>query len=260
MPVEIKAAGAHGDVETILEAYDAGVETLGRTWGKWFGGNTRLSAVAVSAISAAIPGLPVGERRQVTAQVDRIVAAGMRPAEARPTWGLEGQAWTARLVAEGLRVHWLAGIDPPEQEELVDAWRKAVAAFQVFPHVHELAWSRARLAEILRAGGDAAGARELVDQARESAKQLGAEPLLEHLRTFGTTPQRSGAGPSGRLTARESEILALVAAGRSNGEIGTQLFISTKTVSVHVSNILAKLGASGRTEAAAIGRRRGLVE
>ncbi|NYI79725.1 helix-turn-helix transcriptional regulator [Nocardioides panzhihuensis] len=260
VPVEIKAAGAHGDVETILEAYDAGVETLGRTWGKWFGGNTRLSAVAVSAISAAIPGLPVGERRQVTAQVDRIVAAGMRPAEARPTWGLEGQAWTARLVAEGLRVHWLAGIDPPEQEELVDAWRKAVAAFQVFPHVHELAWSRARLAEILRAGGDAAGARELVDQARESAKQLGAEPLLEHLRTFGTTPQRSGAGPSGRLTARESEILALVAAGRSNGEIGTQLFISTKTVSVHVSNILAKLGASGRTEAAAIGRRRGLVE
>ena len=50
-----------------------------------------------------------------------------------------------------------------------------------------------------------------------------------------------------------------MADGRSNGEIGKQLFISTKTVSVHVSNILAKLGASGRTEAAAIGRRTGLV-
>jgi DNA-binding NarL/FixJ family response regulator len=67
-------------------------------------------------------------------------------------------------------------------------------------------------------------------------------------------------GPAGQaLTARESEILKLVADGRSNGEIGKQLFISTKTVSVHVSNILAKMGASGRTEAAAIARRTGLL-
>jgi len=64
---------------------------------------------------------------------------------------------------------------------------------------------------------------------------------------------------SDTLTPREAEILALVAEGRSNGEIGKQLFISTKTVSVHVSNILAKLGAAGRTEAAAIARRRGLL-
>ena len=52
-------------------------------------------------------------------------------------------------------------------------------------------------------------------------------------------------------------MLGLVAQGRSNGEIGRQLFISAKTVSVHVSNILAKLGAAGRTEAVAIARRRG---
>ena len=61
------------------------------------------------------------------------------------------------------------------------------------------------------------------------------------------------------LTPREREILVLVAQGRTNGEIGKQLFISTKTVSVHVSNILAKLRAAGRTEAAAIARRRGLL-
>ena len=65
---------------------------------------------------------------------------------------------------------------------------------------------------------------------------------------------------SDTLTAREAEILALVAEGRSNGEIGKQLFISAKTVSVHVSNILGKLNASGRTEAAAIARRRGLID
>jgi DNA-binding NarL/FixJ family response regulator len=54
-------------------------------------------------------------------------------------------------------------------------------------------------------------------------------------------------------------VLALVAQGRTNGEIGRQLFISTKTVSVHVSNILAKLGAGGRTEAVAVARHRGLL-
>lgn len=51
----------------------------------------------------------------------------------------------------------------------------------------------------------------------------------------------------------------LVAQGRSNGQIGKQLFISAKTVSVHVSNILAKLGASGRTGATALARDRGLL-
>ena len=55
-------------------------------------------------------------------------------------------------------------------------------------------------------------------------------------------------------------MLALVAAGRTNGQIATALFISPKTASVHVSNILAKLGVSGRVEAAAVAHRLGLVE
>jgi DNA-binding CsgD family transcriptional regulator len=62
------------------------------------------------------------------------------------------------------------------------------------------------------------------------------------------------------LTDREREVLALVAAGRSNGQIATALFISPKTASVHVSNILAKLGVSGRVEAAAVAHRLGLTE
>jgi DNA-binding NarL/FixJ family response regulator len=62
------------------------------------------------------------------------------------------------------------------------------------------------------------------------------------------------------LTPREQEILQLVALGRSNRQIGTQLFISAKTASVHVSNILAKLGVSGRGEAVAVARDRGLLD
>jgi DNA-binding CsgD family transcriptional regulator len=62
------------------------------------------------------------------------------------------------------------------------------------------------------------------------------------------------------LSAREKEVLALIAQGRTNREIGERLFISQKTVGVHVGNILAKLRVSGRVEAAAVAIRLGLTD
>jgi len=95
-----------------------------------------------------------------------------------------------------------------------------------------------------------------------TARRLGAQPLIAELRSLGATgPAVRERSPQAdqELTPRETEILALVAQGRSNREISGQLYISAKTVSVHISNILAKLGAAGRTEAAAVARRRGLL-
>jgi DNA-binding NarL/FixJ family response regulator len=62
------------------------------------------------------------------------------------------------------------------------------------------------------------------------------------------------------LTEREREVLALVAAGRTNGQIGAALFISTKTASVHVTHILDKLGVPSRTEAALLANQAGLLD
>ena len=145
-------------------------------------------------------------------------------------------------------------------------WQSAVEGFERFGQVFEVARSQARLAAALRAVGRAGEAAEAVAQARAIGERLGAEPLLAELRLVAPGGQAAAAGrsPATRrdevLTARESEVLALVAQGRSNRDIGQQLYISGKTVSVHVSNILAKLGAGGRTEAVAVARRRGLLD
>jgi DNA-binding NarL/FixJ family response regulator len=61
------------------------------------------------------------------------------------------------------------------------------------------------------------------------------------------------------LTARERDVLALVAAGATNREIGERLHMAEKTASVHVSRILAKLNVRSRTEAAAVAHRQGMV-
>jgi DNA-binding NarL/FixJ family response regulator len=92
---------------------------------------------------------------------------------------------------------------------------------------------------------------------------MGAAPLAAAVRTWARRARlplpgvrREGPSP---LTDREEEVLELVAQGLSNRQIGERLYISTKTVSVHVSNLLAKLGVSGRAEAVAVAHRRGLL-
>jgi DNA-binding CsgD family transcriptional regulator/tetratricopeptide (TPR) repeat protein len=263
-PVEMEAFGRAGDPASVVSTLDELVATLTPQWREMFQARVRLSAVAIGALADVLPGMSSQERASYSKEAERLLHDGRRVldfhTEAGVYWGPEGRAWAKRLDAEILRFRWLSGNHAPELEDLASMWREAITLFEDFGHLHEVAWSRTRLAAVLRASGDVAGAREVADPAREIAHRLGAQPILSQLVALGSAPVRAESAASVTLTPREREILTLVSAGRSNGEIGGQLFISAKTVSVHVSNILGKLGASSRTEAAAIARKRGLID
>jgi ATP/maltotriose-dependent transcriptional regulator MalT len=146
------------------------------------------------------------------------------------------------------------------------AWDEAAAAWAAikrpYPQAEALVWA----AEAAIGAGDRAGAAERLRRAADLAARLRARPLAERIDDLfrrARLPRGGGAeGADGAaafgLTPRELEVLRLVAQGRSNREIAEALFISAKTASVHVSNILGKLGVASRGEAAATAHRLGL--
>ncbi len=158
------------------------------------------------------------------------------------------------------------------------AWSAAVSAWQRAGEPYPHAYALLRLAEAGLAAGRPREAAAAVRQAHTMAERIGAAPIAAEAAALarrarlsldpavagsGEPPPAAEPGPADELarfglTEREREVLILLAAGRSNPEIAQALFISPKTASVHVSNILAKLGVSGRVEAAAVAHRLGV--
>jgi DNA-binding NarL/FixJ family response regulator/tetratricopeptide (TPR) repeat protein len=150
------------------------------------------------------------------------------------------------------------------------AWSTVAERWAVLSRPFQVAYARFRGAEaVLSASGDRAAAGDLLAEAFRTARDLGAVPLAEgigrlarrarvSLPTIEARPTDGALRPY-EFTPREAEVLRLVAAGWTNRQIGDALFITRKTASVHVSNILGKLGVANRGEAAALAHQLGLA-
>ena len=225
---------------------------------------------------SSLKGLPAADEGRAELLEDLRTAVRRLPHPA-PVWGAHASLVKAELArAQGQ-------MDP-------SAWEQAEAEFEPLERPYQLALVRQRRAEALLTAPDRTDATrqdreraaELLAEAHATAVRLGAAPLrieVEQLLARARLPlpaaQAGGEGRDGALrsvpsqassnggiqqedfglTQRERDVLGLVAAGRSNRQIAEQLFISPKTASVHVSNILAKLGVAGRGEAAAMAHR-----
>jgi ATP/maltotriose-dependent transcriptional regulator MalT len=155
-------------------------------------------------------------------------------------------------------------------------WNRAAAAWEGLGRPYPVAYARWREAEALMTARDRDGAARAASDALARARRLGSAWLVEEIESLAArarlhlgdeAPAPAAAASNGDeaddpfgLTPRERAVLALVAAGATNREIGERLHMAEKTASVHVSRILAKLNVRSRTEAAAVAHRQGLAD
>ncbi|WP_318656280.1 helix-turn-helix transcriptional regulator [Spongiactinospora rosea] len=184
-----------------------------------------------------------------------------------PVPGLHEYAGTIGTSGDVQHAHGLAfaALTAGERgQAALAAWDTAAAAWAALGQPYPRARALFEAASAAVACGERDAAAERLTKASEAALRLAAAPLTTRIDTLARRArialggEPAADGPPLGLTARETGVLRLVADGLSNREIGEELFISVKTVSVHVSNILAKLGAATRGEAAATAHRLGL--
>jgi DNA-binding CsgD family transcriptional regulator/tetratricopeptide (TPR) repeat protein len=231
---------------------------------RWYALALRLEAERAEQAAARQVVEEVAEARRraapVLAALDRLAAASL-PQARYPL--VAGYLLLAR--AEQSR---LEGRSDPKR------WRAAAAAWERLEYPFDAAYARLREAEALVASGASRPqAEQVLLSAHHTSVMLGAGPLRREVEllaqrgrlrleqpvdTTAVPKAPSSAAASLGLTPREAQVLALVAAGRTNRQIGQALFITEGTAGVHVSRILAKLGVTGRGEAAAIAHRLGL--
>jgi DNA-binding CsgD family transcriptional regulator len=259
--MEAEMARAQGDLDTarrvVAEGLESSVTLLWRyAWPLvWLG--TRIEADAATRhrdLRGPVPDDVVTRAAELATLADEL------PAEMPPA-----RAYRALVAAERVRLECAPGLD---------AWSAAAATCRDPGEPYLLSYALFRLAAEAFPAGERDAGIEALRESAALAEQIGAAPLIEEATALAqrarvvldagqpdVEPAPEPADPlaSFGLTVREREILLLIAAGLSNGQIATELFISPKTASVHVSRILAKLGVSGRVEAAAVVHRLGLL-
>ena len=276
-----------GDLDAAARTLAPAVEQAAAMDDAQFGANTRIRAaqLALAAghlddarahISAA---LAISDRCDDMIYAPKACSVGISAEASCPAPNLRTvEALTARLSAIEAMARSFGGrllAEPAafaamaraEARELAgglqpEAWQAATTAWH---HCRDKYWTavcKFKTADaMLRAKGDRSVAARIAAEALAAARSLGAAPLtadLEVLNRRGRlTARPAPEDPLRRLgvTEREAEVLDLLAEGRTNRQIGDALFISDKTVSVHVTNLLRKLGVESRIEAAEMSRR-----
>ena len=242
----------------------------------------RFESVRSELLAAIGEGFPSGKSRYVWPLLVHATAAeadsrGLPALDAdRPAVLEQVRASASRLLhgwplADGFALLLDAELARAEGDFRAEPYLRAVAVLEPLglPYPLDLALLRAAEAEALQ--GRRPEAAALLRRAEEQAARHGdvrlqasAQQLADRAGLRAAEPAPAGPEPSGEpsafhLTPRELAVLRLVALGRSNRQIAEELFISPKTASVHVSNILAKLEVTGRGEAAALAHRLRLV-
>ncbi|MEU4932943.1 AAA family ATPase [Streptomyces yokosukanensis] len=202
-----------------------------------------------------------------------LLVLGARVAHASPTLPAALCEFAAELpvvgpVQQAQRLTFTAEIARVGRSSHPSAWDRCATAWGELHQPYEQGLALLRAAEAAAENGDRQAAADRLRTARHNADLLGARALLAAVGQLARlarlpldSPPREYRSPGqhSRLTSREHDVLRLVANGRTNREIAEELYISTKTASVHVSNILAKLGVSSRVQAATAAYRLGLV-
>jgi DNA-binding CsgD family transcriptional regulator len=266
--IDAMIALGRGDLPAAREAVAAGLAGAPLSWDARYAWPLLWTGMRVEADEAT----RYRDRREpVPGELTRRCADLAAAAEQLATPAPSSRGYRALVAAEQARAGGAAG---------TGAWQAAAAAWQDTEEPHPLAYALLRLAEAHSQAGDREEAARTVQRAHAIADRLGAAPIAQEAAALARRARLSlepaadtvigdEAAPAAQpsppdelarfgLTTREREVLALLAAGRSNPEIGQALFISTKTASVHVTNILAKLGVNGRVEAAAVAHRLGV--
>lgn len=250
-----------GDLEGADAAYaraaDLGVDPQPGLALLWLAGGRGTAALAAVERLLAEPGGPVQRCRLLPAAVEVLLASGLAD-RARPLAGeltalasSIGSVVLSAAAAQAMGTIELAAGDPsgalPYLRRAHQLWTQAASPY-------DAAVARLHTGRCLLALADESSAERELSAARTAFRQVGAGPMADLASSL-----LAPASPPGGLTAREVEVLRLVASGRSNQQIAAELVLSEKTVARHLSNIFAKLDVGSRTAAAAYAFERGLA-
>src|SRR5215218_1816972 len=261
--LQAELATRDGDVEAARAAVDEALDRIE------FCSDDALRMAMVSAAgvaaeaTAAQQARDLGDGAAVEAALSHAELLIARVRACADDGGLLEQAYLDHAEADYCRA-----LDTEQSER----WAAAAASWEALGRPYPAAVARWRQAEALVADGDREAAAPVAGAAMETAERLGAAWLAGELESLaararlrlgepGEEPRAADDDESDDpfgLTPRERQVLALVAAGATNREIGRQLYMAEKTASVHVSRILSKLDVRSRTEAAGVAHRLGL--